>query len=256
VCSKPSSYSFLMNAISTEKVAGMFATIVIILPSKFTGGSLKLSHARESTIVDAAPHSLFATHVAAWYTDVYHSVSPVQSGYRLALSYNLIHTNAPSLKPTLAGMSVEAQELRHVMLSWKQAYDPEKIIYLLDHMYSEYNLRASTLKGKDAARVAHLRAVAEELRFRVCLVTAELHQSGQAEDDGYYGPNYSLEDVEESEFKITDAFDLNGNDIELHQDLEVDDDDCIPYPLSKTDLDEEEYEGYQGNVRIFVQLDA
>jgi hypothetical protein len=253
VYSRPSNYAFLTNAISTEKVPGMFATIVILLPSMFTGGSLKLSHARESTIVDAAPHSLFSTHVAAWYTDVYHSVSPVQSGYRLALSYNLIHTNAPSLKPTLAGMSVEAQELRHVMLSWKQSIDPEKIVYLLDHMYSEVNLRASTLKGKDTARVTHLRAIAEELRFRVCLVTVELHESGQADD---YGSSYSFGEVDESEFKITDAFDLDGHDIELNEDLEVEDEDCIPYPLSKTDPDEEEYEGYQGNVRIFVQRDA
>jgi hypothetical protein len=232
----------------------MFATIVIILPSKFTGGSLKLVHARESTIVDAAPHSLFTTHVAAWYTDVYHSVSSVQSGYRLALSYNLIHTNAPSLKPTLASVSVEALELRRVLLSWKQAFDPEKVVYLLDHMYSEYNLRASTLKGKDAARVAHLRAVAEELRFRVCLVTVELHESGPVDDDGYgYDPD-SLADVEESEFKITDAFDLDGNDIELNEDLEVDDDDCIPCPLSKTVPDETEYEGYQGNVCILFSM--
>jgi hypothetical protein len=231
----------------------MFATIVIILPSMFTGGSLKLSHARESAIVDGAPHSLFATHVAAWYTDVHHSVSPVQSGYRVALSYNLIHTNAPSLKPTVASVSVDAQELRHVMLSWRRSNYPEKVVYLLDHMYSEVNLRASTLKGKDAARVTHLRAVAEELRFRVCLVTVELHESGQAND---LGSNYSFGSVEESEFKITDAFDLNGNDIELNEDLDVDDEDCIPYSLSKTDPDEEEYEGYQGNVRIFVQRDA
>lgn len=162
-------------------------------------------------------------------------------------------------------MSAEAQELRHVLLSWKQRQYPEKIIYLLDHMYSEYNLQASSLKGKDAARVTHLGAVAESLRFRICLVTVELHQSGQANDCGYhddYDPysedpyeeepsSLSIGDVEESEFKITSAYDLDGNEIELNEDLDIDDDDCIPYPLSKTTPDEKEYEGYQGNVSTF-----
>jgi hypothetical protein len=82
----------------------------------------------------------------------------------------------------------------------------------------------------------------------------ELHESGQVDDDGYgYDPD-SLTDVAESEFKITDAFDLDGNDIELKEDLEVDDDDCIPCPLSSTVPDETEYEGYQGNVWILFSM--
>lgn len=267
----------LLTTSSTEKTPGMFATIIIILPSKFTGGSLRLSHAKNKALVDASTHSSFATHVTAWYTDVYHSVNKVQSGYRLALSYNLVHTSAPSLKPTLTYLSVEAQELRHILLSWKQKEYPDKLLYLLEHEYSEYNLQASSLKGEDAARVAYLRAVAEPLRFRLCLVTVELHESGQGDDDGGYNycdpyaeasdedsdedsdsdsnldkgkkhPTISL--VEESEFTINDAFDLDGNDVELKKDLDLDDDDCIPYPLSTTEPDEEEYGGYTGNVSV------
>ncbi len=89
----------------------MFATIVIVLPSEFSGASLHLSHAGKTQIIDIAFASLAMTHALAWYTDVYHSVSPVLSGYRLALSYNLVHSKA--YKPSLRVISEKADKLRH-----------------------------------------------------------------------------------------------------------------------------------------------
>ncbi|KAG6805401.1 hypothetical protein H0H93_004866, partial [Arthromyces matolae] len=76
----------------TEKANGMFATAIIVLPSLYTGGEVHVSHSSTTKVLDFASHSLLSTALLAWYTDVVHEVKPLKSGYRLALSYNLIHT--------------------------------------------------------------------------------------------------------------------------------------------------------------------
>ncbi|KIO28615.1 hypothetical protein M407DRAFT_22201 [Tulasnella calospora MUT 4182] len=95
----------------------------------------------------------------AWYTDVMHEIKPIQSGYRLGLSYNLIHTTT-SLRPALTDTSESMQRLREILLFWKQHLDdeesPDKIIYLLEHRYSHANYRGSALKGNDTQAVAIL----------------------------------------------------------------------------------------------------
>lgn len=83
----------LMDASSTEKSPGMFATIIIVLLSSYSGGQVHVSHSASSHLYDLAPSSASATSVLAWYTDVIHEVKPITSGYCLALSYNLIHTS-------------------------------------------------------------------------------------------------------------------------------------------------------------------
>jgi hypothetical protein len=249
----------------------MFGTIVILLPSPFTGGALDLSHSGKHAVIDASAESSSSTHVAAWYTDVYHAVKPVHSGYRLALSYNLIHSTAPSLKPAI-NTSALTQQLKHTLLSWKYWDHPMKLIYLMDHMYSAQELRTVSLKGKDAHLVSNLRGVAKELGFRLCLVNLELHQSGQANDYGEfndYDPyeEYDSDDedavewhrqaqqglticeVEDQTWSFDDAIDLDGHPVELNEDLEwTDEDEFFPHGLDATSPDEEEYEGYMGNV--------
>ncbi|KAG8949005.1 hypothetical protein FRC00_008348, partial [Tulasnella sp. 408] len=171
----------------TEKVDGMFATIIVVLPSPFTGGSAHLSHARQKAAIDQSKDSWLHTSVMAWYTDVTHEIKPIQSGYRLALSYNLIHTTT-SLRPALSDTSGPIRQIRHILLSWRQnLYDeesPQKIIYLLEHRYSQANCRGSAMKGTDAHVVAVLDSVSRELKFRVGLALVECHLSGSADDMG------------------------------------------------------------------------
>jgi hypothetical protein len=70
--------------LSTEKSEGMFATMIIILPSAYTGGQVHVSHSNQKQTFDFSSTSLSSTAVLAWYTDVKHEVKPVTSGYRLA----------------------------------------------------------------------------------------------------------------------------------------------------------------------------
>ncbi|KAH9934631.1 uncharacterized protein B0H18DRAFT_1180741 [Fomitopsis serialis] len=258
----------------TEKVNGMFATIVVVLPSKYTGGEAHVSHGLLSTVYDTASLSNFQTTVLAWYTDVMHEIKPITSGYRLALSYNLLHTSN-ALRPSLPNNHAAVNALRHVLLSWKQAnHDrvPRKIIYLLDHKYSQANLKGSALKGVDAHKLAILDALAKQLGFRLGMANLECRLSGSANDDGchygrrrkrgWYNPyedydesddpdDVDFEEVEEREASITNLVTLDGEPLQDALEYDEHQDHTIPKNLINEveagPHDDQEYEGYMGN---------
>ena len=57
----------------------MFGTLVICLPSKHTGGNVRLQHGNESIELSTAEHSRFNHSYLAWYADVTHEVSKLHS---------------------------------------------------------------------------------------------------------------------------------------------------------------------------------
>lgn len=255
---------------STEKVDGMFATVIIVLPSSFTGGAAHLEHSGLSTIYDCSATSLYQTTVMAWYTDVTHEIKPITSGYRLALSYNLVHTTT-SLRPALSTHVGAAAQLRNALLAWKQdegQTTPDKIVYLLGHKYSQANLRASALKGSDAHKVAVLDMFAKELGFHLGLATVVSHVTGLTDDNGSgYGSGFRYsgfsryhedKDIEffghrRRRVSIEGLVDLDGGNISDKLPF-VPEEESIPEDLETTlekgIHDEQEYQGYMGNVRF------
>jgi hypothetical protein len=263
----------------------MFATIVIVLPSKFTGGSLHLSHSGQSKVVDIQTLSSSTTSVLAWYTDVYHSVHPVLSGYRLALSYNLIHPpNSQVPKPILPQLDAVYDEIRQVLLSWRQNSEEHvtKLAYVFDHEYSQSNLKAEALKGSDARTLALLQPIAETLGFQIYLANLEYEMSGPADSDGpppreygwggrgRYGCYYDEEDedVDEDDEDGAEGLNIaevNGSLLTIGYTVDLD---GIPVNIHGIEIDEEtemvngemqdgneykrEYEGYMGNVSTLV----
>ena len=127
-----------------------------------------------SKIIDASVGSLHRTTVMAWYTDVTHEIKPITSGYRLAMSYNLIHTTN-ALRHSRPHHGVIAN-LNHIFWSWSRTVfsAPKKIIYLLDHKYSQAGLSGKALKGSDAHKVALLRDVAEQYGFSLGLADCRM----------------------------------------------------------------------------------
>ncbi|KAF7355229.1 Zn(2)-C6 fungal-type domain-containing protein [Mycena sanguinolenta] len=245
--------SFLPHQ-DTEKTKGMFATIVVVLPSPFQGGAAHLSHGELSTIIDSSSQSLSNVSVLAWYTDVMHEIKPVTSGYRLAISFNLIQTT--NSRPTLPETSDFLNKLRHVLLSWKRQPDsnvPAKLIYLLQYKYSLASFRGDCLKGGDAYKVAILEGLAKQLKFDVGLANVECHLAGYG--DGGYGSedddDVGMAEVEERNMSIGNLVDLDGRRIQHELDCEEDDSEFCPKDLRHTiedgEPDEREYEGYQGN---------
>lgn len=71
---------------STEKIPGMFGTLVICLPSPHEGGDVVVKHSGQAKTFST---SLVQPSVLCWYSDVHHEVLPVTSGYRCVLTYNL-----------------------------------------------------------------------------------------------------------------------------------------------------------------------
>ncbi|PIL31359.1 hypothetical protein GSI_06058 [Ganoderma sinense ZZ0214-1] len=270
--------SHFLPHIDTEKTDGMFATMVIVLPSRFTGGAVCVSHGDTSKVYNHCENSLNETTVLAWYTDVKHSVKQITSGYRLALSFNLIHTTS-SLRPAAPECSVPA-DLQRILLSWNDAEDhegaPKKIVRLLDHKYSEATLGRSgsqALKGPDAHLLALLQDIAAPLGFQIGLANLHFTQRGHGSGEpprssrnkgwpasrwGYSrwdddpepdDSNVQMTNVESEVVEVKNLVDLDGDSI--RRSLEYSPEEIIPDGLIETitsgDYDEQEYEGYMGN---------
>jgi hypothetical protein len=199
-------------------------------------------------------------------------VKPLTTGYRLALSYNLIHTSPGVPRPTLPDMHTGVSTLRDVLRKWshgKYADEPETkfVAYLLKHRYNEVNLKMTALKGEDAHKISHLRDVAEELGFIVCLANVSYSVLGVPDDPhcGYWRRkraryNYESEDSEvapsmgdiiDSSLNMEKLVDLMGRPlISISGRLPLNDENLIPEnPFEDLEPDETEYEGYTGNVR-------
>jgi hypothetical protein len=254
----------------------MFATVIIVLPSTFTGGTAHLSHGPLSVVYDCSRDSSFKMTVLSWYTDVMHEIKPITSGYRLALAYNLVHTTN-ALRPSLGETDDVVNQLKHVLKSWKQADDgPTQLINLLNHKYSQANLRGSALKGLDAQKLGILNLLGEQYGFHLGLASVCCTLSGYAEDYGRgYGRGYGRYDdsegdgndvdfaeVEERAMTIENLVDLEGR--KLRETLDFDEEsEVIPRDLIEDvengPHDGQDYEGYMGNVsaiefRLYVSL--
>ncbi|KAK6513837.1 hypothetical protein TWF506_008270 [Arthrobotrys conoides] len=135
----------------TPKEEGMIGTVVVILPSVFEGGVVKLSHAGEEMSFDFAPDCNYSFGVAAWYSDVEHAVEEVIGGYRVALVYNL----------TVEGSSLSADEtaVRTELLELLRELKKEKnpVAYSLENKYSLAQRRLG-FKGKDRYVISNLMA--------------------------------------------------------------------------------------------------
>ena len=137
----------------TEKTKGMFGTLVVQLPSIFTGGDLVINHASKMHRFkfDQKGCELFCL-FSAHYSDVEHSIEPVTSGYRLALVYSLLW-KGNGLTPCAEKLKVNVNALE-ILLDQNELCETKKnFCWLLDHGYSDDALGGrgcKALKGKDS----------------------------------------------------------------------------------------------------------
>jgi len=239
----------------------MFASLIIVLPSKFEGGEVHVSHGNNKVVFNISPSSEFTTSALAWYTDVTHEVKPVTSGYRLAISYNLVNSLPGLPPPHLPDMHSAVSAIERIFHKWKRGgyNEPDfsgTIAYLLDHQYSDAGLEFAALKGKDATLVSNIQGVAEKHGVCLHLGLLECEVSGDADvygsDDGYgYGPPPKMEVVHETIYTIGGLYDLEGDLAEGRGPITLDPEfDMIPRDpgFEGEDPDDEEFEGYTGNV--------
>lgn len=262
---------------STEKAPGMFGTLMVILPSFYTGGVVQLSHAGLQKKFDfGGPTLLTNTTYTAWYTDILHSVLPVISGYRLALSYNMIHKSSIAI-PRLPNTQSQLEELRGVLRTWNRNVDdpdsPSLVGWMLDHEYSEQALngqKIEALKGADKRRGLALLHLAKELGYELYLAQMEYQITGTVADNDYcyggyrgyrYGYGYDDSDSDDdldgkTMDEVTDELLTAKNFINCKTGKTLPPDfspsfgreNCLPVGYwDEEEPDTKNYEGYTGN---------
>ena len=185
--------AFFVPHRDTEKAPGMFATLVIVLPCQYAGGALVVRHKDRETLIDLRRTDPGDVAFAAFYADCPHEILPVTSGVKLTLIYNLSRAGAGAA-PKPPSYGVEQDELTYRLREWARgeendeddAHSPDKLIYPLEHAYTEESLSFGTLKGADAARAATLTAAARAADCDLHLALLCIEESGSAEYLGDY----------------------------------------------------------------------
>jgi hypothetical protein len=184
--------SFFVSHRDTEKAAGMFATLIIVLPSRYTGGALLVRHHDRDVRLDLGGSEPSEVAFAAFYADCVHEVLPIPSGCRLTLIYNLQRQGRGRL-PEPPNYGTEQTRVTALLQQWiagKEAPDddsPEKLLYPLEHAYTTAELSFDALKGADAAVAAVLVAAAPPADCDLHLALVSIEERGRAEHRGYDG---------------------------------------------------------------------
>ena len=174
----------------SEKDDAMIGSLVVLLPSRSTGGDVVVSHRGETMSYRGSASALT---FIAFYADTRHEVLPVESGYRVALTYNLCLAGnsiaagavAPDRSDAVAALlkkhfgTAVAPRWRH---DSEAGETPDRLVFLLDHQYS---LRWPQLKGDDATRAAALRNAADQVGCAVALALAEIQETWDVEYEDY-----------------------------------------------------------------------
>eukprot|EP00211_Chloroparvula_japonica_P002266 CAMPEP_0119158182 /NCGR_PEP_ID=MMETSP1310-20130426/53134_1 /TAXON_ID=464262 /ORGANISM="Genus nov. species nov., Strain RCC2339" /LENGTH=429 /DNA_ID=CAMNT_0007150807 /DNA_START=175 /DNA_END=1460 /DNA_ORIENTATION=+ len=146
----------------TEKNTGMFASLVITLPSVHRGGRLVVRHQGECFGFGGEGDASLVR-FSAFYCDCEHELEPLTSGYRLALVYNLVASSGPnSAAPSADSLTAGIRSLETQLRTWTTSYPCKAVALQTNHQYSKESIRGS-LKGQDASFAAMLSGVAKRL---------------------------------------------------------------------------------------------
>ena len=263
--------SFFLPHRDGEKLDGMVATLIVVLPSVHEGGELVIRHEGQAhEIVFPGAASGLELSYAAFYADCQHEVNPLSSGYRLCLAYNVTLAKSPgkrSLKaPSYGTVGARVAEL---LGAWRKKGKTEKLAVTLEHRYTRDGLTLNKLKGIDRARAEVLFEAAEQAGCVAHLALVTLWQYGDVEydEDDYlhqgWGQHYRRDDNGDvegdvgSEREMGEIFEtsLTANDwSDRHGDpcrfgrMALNEDEIVTEAaLDANDPSEEEFEDYTGN---------
>ncbi|WP_029009180.1 2OG-Fe(II) oxygenase [Azospirillum halopraeferens] len=183
---------FFVGHRDTEKAPGMFATLVVVLPSAgpAAGGTLIVRHRDREERLDLSPEDAAEARFAAFYADCVHEVTPVASGHRLTLIFNLIWQGRTGL-PRPPDHERQTARLAGLLTGWTVATGhpdddcPDKLVIPLEHAYTRAELGFATLKGADSAVAAVLADAAGRAGCALHLALLTIEESGIAEYTGY-----------------------------------------------------------------------
>ena len=194
----------------TEKAPGMIATLTVSLPAAGEGGELIVRHGGREIAVDMSVIEPSELAFAAFYADCPHEVRPVAAGHRLALVFNLCLTadDAMRRRPPDYGPEVDAIAMR--LDAWRRGGGgPEKIVWLLDHGYSEAGLSFATLKNGDHARARVLSAATDRAGCELHAAIVHIEEEGEAMygDDFVHDLGWDGDEESAAEMEIGELYD-------------------------------------------------
>jgi hypothetical protein len=160
----------------TEKEVGMFGTLIVQLPSAYTGGDITVKHGDQTKTISLCQDSDSTYHAAAFFADCEHQLHPVTSGVRLCLVFNLVALPNKEAPNNALSAKTEAA-LNSFAEKWKaDKASVARLGYQLGHHYTPNSLNFSNLKGKDDFIVKQLlcaKALDGRLLFEVTLLLME-----------------------------------------------------------------------------------
>lgn len=213
----------------SEKINGMVATLVVVLPSSHTGGTLVIENQGDKKQFQSSRFPLDKLTFIAFYADCHHKIKEIKEGYRIALTYNLVLENYAK-KISISSQSKSQDNLIHSLRSYfieenssteastRQDKSPKQCIYLLDHNYTQKGLSWNHLKNGDALRAEALTAAADALDLEIYMALADVQETWDCEDD--YDPyayrrkrKYSFYEDEDEEEENQDVDDVVLTDL-------------------------------------------
>lgn len=252
----------------SEKIDGMVASLVIILPSSHKGGELVINHHGDQKIIVASECD-DTLKLAAFYADCPHEVKKVEKGYRLSLTYNLILENGENVEK-----EAEISAPEDLILSLHEYFFqgeapqenpphsksyPQKLVYLLDHEYTEAGMSWNHLKNGDHQRAQALKAAAQLLNLDIHMALADIHESWTCTEDydNYRSlrwrrdhdndDDYELDELIDEDITLKNWIDVDNNPVS-HAETSVSKDQlCWTKATDECDPFDSDYEGYMGN---------
>jgi predicted 2-oxoglutarate/Fe(II)-dependent dioxygenase YbiX len=217
---------FFISHRDTEKAPGMFATLVLALPSASTGGELVVRHGGREARLELANDDPSEIAFGAFYADCVHEVRPVTKGYRATLVYNLIR-KGKGKPPAPPSYDAETERVAALLGRWPRPAEtaeeaaidtdgelwPLKLVYPLEHAYTPAELAFATLKGADAAVARLLAAAAPKAAVELHLAHLKVWESGSAEYIGRHNWHYRRGQRDAgaaetpAEFEVVEVFD-------------------------------------------------
>ena len=197
----------------TEKMDGMVATMVIILPTEYQGGELIIEHGGVKKTYRMTSASQKKLSCIAFYADCYHEIKEVIAGHRVSLTFNLFLEKYKGDLEVIFNPDFESKLKKALnnyffpktkeLQSTYEIKSPRKMIYLLDHQYTQKSLTWEGLKNNDALRVKALLKQADTMELDAYLALADMQETWECEFDydeyRYRRGKYYDEDEEDEE---------------------------------------------------------
>ncbi|MEL7147363.1 MAG: hypothetical protein AAFO69_13400, partial [Bacteroidota bacterium] len=243
------------------KAKGMFATLIINLPSVHTGGTLLVRFDGKEVAYESAEASDLPAHpltYSAFYADCEHEITPVTSGRRVCLVYNLCFEDRGEQTDSsiLPKFSDHVSRMSYVLANYR--LDQKYKVIMLDHQYTPSNFSVSQLKGADKQRYEVMKAVCEPQGLVTKLALLTHYQTGDLQGVGY---DY-YDDEEPGEGIMGEVYDeysmiehwAVGDELPDIGHLQVDSDHVIgEKDYEKLQPIEQEEERYTGNYGMTMQ---